>query len=156
MHNFLKTLHGFLQCREKESVTVREFTRLASWSARYSAVCRSLKPFTKDLFNAIRGRTVMNATFLPDEIAVRAVWLWRSYLITWELKGSADARPIASMAPGPPTYVIEYDASLSGVGLVISTLVEGELQLLKVAKVVFPYDLGVDSGLQNTWNSSLW
>jgi hypothetical protein len=50
MHNFLRTLHGFLQCREKESVTVREFTRLASWSARYSAVCRPLKPFTKDLF----------------------------------------------------------------------------------------------------------
>ena len=151
-HNFLKTLHGFMSFDVTKPVTVGQVNRLASWAARYSAICRALQPFTKDLFNEIKGRTRMNATFILSASATRTVHLWRAYLVLLELQHSVYSRPICSLAMRAVKYVIEYDASLTGIGLILSRVdpANGTLHLMKVAKVVLPYSLGEDSGFQNS------
>lgn len=62
------------------------------------------------------------------------------------------SRPINTLAMRAVEYVIGYDASLTGIGLIISRVdpVTETLHLMKVVKVVLPYSLGEDSGFQNS------
>ena len=46
-HNLLKTLHGFMIIKAGQFLSVRHFMRLASWSSRYSVICRYMRPFTQ-------------------------------------------------------------------------------------------------------------
>jgi hypothetical protein len=55
-HNYLKTLNGMMTLDTNRGVGVRDIQRVASWASRYSAICRSLKPFTQDLFDMVKGK----------------------------------------------------------------------------------------------------
>jgi hypothetical protein len=151
-HNFLKTLHGFMSTHEGERVRGAQMLKLASWAARYSAVCRSLRPFTRDLFNEVKGLRSKSVLINLSASAVRTIWLWRVSLILLELQPQEFSRPLLSLVWRPITYVIEYDASLTGIGLVLSKLeADGVTKsLLKVVKVALPFHLGDDSGYQNS------
>ena len=83
-HNYLKTLNGFLHLDTERGVQVRDIQRVASWASRYSAVCRSLKPFTQDLFDMIRGKTT-HAAIKWTERARRAVKVWRATLLALKM-----------------------------------------------------------------------
>ena len=150
--NFLKTLHGFLRVDEDGPVTVRTMQTLASWASRYSLICRSLKPLSVDLYSAVRGYNNPDVRIFLDDDAKRAIRLWRACLIALECDHDGLARPIRSLAPRVADYTIEYDASLSGLGIILSsTPADGSAsRLLKVIKVDLPFDLGDDSGYQNT------
>jgi hypothetical protein len=69
-----------------------------------------------------------------------------------ELQPQEFSRPLLSLVWRPITYVIEYDASLTGIGHVLSKLEADEVtkSLLKVVKVALPFYLGDDSGFQNS------
>jgi hypothetical protein len=55
------------------------------------------------------------------------------------------------MVRRPPTFLVEYDASLTGIGLVISYYDPvTEWTVFQVAKLELPFDLGDDSGFQNS------
>ena len=68
------------------------------------------------------------------------------------MQGSTYARPIESLFRGKISFVIEYDASLTGIGLVLSgwDAELGVARVMKVSKIVLPFDLGVDSSFQNS------
>jgi hypothetical protein len=151
-HNFLKTLHGFMSTNEGEKVRGGQLLKLASWAARYSAVCRSLRPFTKDLFNEVKGLRNKSVLLGLSKSAVRTIWLWRVSLVLLELRHEEFSRPIPSLVWRPVEYVLEYDASLTGAGLVLSKLGNDGLTktLLKAVKIRFPFMLGDDSGFQNS------
>jgi len=52
--NMLKTLHGLVEINETKSISLKELQKVASWAARYSMICRQLKPYTRTLFCGIR------------------------------------------------------------------------------------------------------
>jgi hypothetical protein len=151
VRNFLHTLHGFLSVTETETVSVREVQRLASWASRYGLVCRALCPFTMDLFSARRGYTDIETRLTLPAAARRAIMLWRCALVTLGCDPLRFACPLHTLAEKPPSLQIEYDASLTGIGIILSELsATGETQLIGAVKLPIPVDLGGDSGYQNS------
>ena len=61
------------------------------------------------------------------------------------------SRPIHTIVKRAPTFLIEYDASLTGLGLVLSYWDPvSSWTILTVVQVKLPFDLQDDSGFQNT------
>ena len=151
-HNFLKTLYGMLQVDVRKKVPVRSVQRLASWASRYSAVCRQLKPFTQDLFNMIRGRHQhVSVDWSPE--AIQAIDLWRATLVALHLDPDRFARPICSIGTRSPEYLLEYDASLTGIGFVLSSLTASGAKADTLCAAMIPltsYLLDGASTYQNT------
>ena len=108
-----------------------------------------MKPFVRDLYAEIAGRSKRGFVTLGEH-ARRCIRLWRCSLVALELKRSEFNRPIATMREKRVEYVIEYDASLRGVGLVLFSIEDGVETMMKAAKVALPYDLGSNAGFQNT------
>jgi hypothetical protein len=73
-------------------------------------------------------------------------------LVLLELRHEEFSRPLSSLVWRPVDYVVEYDASLTGAGLVLSKLANDGLTktFLKAVKIRFPLSLGDDSGFQNS------
>ena len=149
-HNFLKTFYGFMSCDETKKMEVKEIEKLASWASRYGAICTSMQPFVKDLYAEIAGRH-RRAMVQLGENACRCVRLWRSTLIALELNEFEYSRPLESFGVKDVEYLIEYDASLKGAGILIIKI-DGDRNetVVKAAKIRFPFDLHGNSGYQNT------
>ena len=77
--------------------------------------------------------------------------LWRCALVTLGCDPLLFARPLHTLAEKAPSLQIEYDASLTGLGIILSELSDtGEAQLICAVKLPIPFDLGADSGYQNS------
>jgi len=150
--NFLKCLYGFASVEEDRPVPVRTLEKLASWSSRYATVCRQMKPFSSELYRATSGRLRNVSINLTVEApgAVRCIKMWRSLLCLLVTNGQEYQRPLSTFSQSPPTIVLEYDASLSGIGVIIYRCVDGAEIEWVVIQEEFPYDLGDDSGFQNS------
>ena len=152
-HNYLKTLHGFFTVNENKPVKVKELQKLASWGSRYSAVCRFMRPYTNDLFTAMSGHgSNRNQARRLSEDARICIYLWRCCLCMMGLRSSYKySRLMNSYVPSKPKYLVEFDGSLTGVGILIYKLDRfGNETLWRVARFVFPFDLEQDSSYQNT------
>ena len=77
-------------------------------------------------------------------------WIWRAFFILIAIKPEAFARHIRSFKSFNSLFRIEYDASLTGIGLVFFKLNEGDWKTFKVLSIDVPYLLEGDSGMQNT------
>ena len=64
--NFLKCLYGFASVNEGRPVPVRTLEKLASWSSRYSAICRHMKPYRSDLYKAVSYGVLAGASQLNE------------------------------------------------------------------------------------------
>ena len=115
--NFLNTVYGFLTVDLDAPMTIKGAQRLASWSSRYSIICRAMRPFCSALHRLTTGRTSPNATFPMTEEAKTAIRLWRAMLFLVRYDELRFTRPLASFCAEPPTYIIEFDASLKGAGI---------------------------------------
>jgi hypothetical protein len=150
-HNFLKTLYGFVTIDETRPVPFKTLERLCSWAARYGVICRDLKPFSGDLYDVIRGRTLAHGSLQLHDEAQRVVKLWRGMLSLLELDSERFSRPLETFRSRRSALLIEYDASLTGLGVIVfqrsPTGVERELFFMQIP---LPYDLHQDSGFQNT------
>jgi hypothetical protein len=152
-HNFLKTMHGFFMVDETKPVRIKVLQKLASWGSRYAAVCRFMRPYTNDLFTAMGGKVGnSNVARRLDTAAQYCIRLWRCCLCLMGLRSACKyTRLMHSYVPSAPKYLVEFDGSLTGVGIIIFRVDEnGNEQLWKVARFVFPFNLGCDSSFQNT------
>ena len=150
-HNFYKALYGFFTVDENEAVPVRVLQKLASWASRYSSVSRFMRPFTTDLYRAMGGTNRKNSSRHLDDDAKFCVRLWRCCLCLMELKSNKEfSRSMHSYLPQSSKYLVEFDGSLTGVGMVLYRMCLGATVLWKVARFVFPFDLAGDSSYQNT------
>jgi hypothetical protein len=148
--NFLKALFAFVNV-EVDSVTVGEMQVLASYASRYSTIIRSLKPFTADLFAAMGGWTNKRRRLELSDDAKRAVKGWRVNLVLLELDEEAFARPIASVPAQPVSWLLEFDASLTGLGLIWSEVPESGVPTVRWAmSLTLPFSFGSRSAFQNT------
>lgn len=146
--NFLKTLHGFYTVDVSQKVSMKTIEKLASWASRYASICRCLKPFTGDLHaekKGLRNRNITKFLLHPTRLTI---CLWRAFLCLMELSGSIYRRSLDTFVIRPAEYAIEYDASLSGFGVIVYRNMAGSAW--KVTRGDFPFLLGSDSSYQNT------
>ena len=152
LKNFQKALAAFVRVAV-ERVTVGELLTLASYASRYSTVVRSMKPFTADLFVALGNWKNKKVVLTLSEDAKRAIKVWRVSLVLLELDRAAFARPILSIIRRPVSWLLEFDASLTGIGLIISSIGDSDdaQPLVRWASsTTLPFEFDSQSAFQNT------
>ena len=123
--NFLNTLYGFMSIDLEAPISLRVAQRLASWGSRYGSICRAMRPFSAALHRMAAGRTTRMSTFLVNSEAKLAIRLWRTMLVLVRFDEARYSRPMQSFVKTMPEYIIEFDASLSGVGILWYKRVNG-------------------------------
>ena len=76
--NFMNALYGFFTTELDKKISLATAQKLASWSGRYSKICRAMRPFCGALHRATAGWKNPRATFLLPEEARRAIRGWRA------------------------------------------------------------------------------
>jgi len=148
--NLLKCLHGFFSVDLESNVSIKMIERWASWCSRYSIILPVLKPLTLILHGEHAG---MVNRLVSKRLSVEAklvCWIWRAFFILIAIKPEHFARPILSFKTFSSLFRVEYDASLAGLGLIISRLDGEDWKTFKVLAVKVPYLLRGDSSFQNT------
>ena len=126
-HNVLKVFYGFCEMRNRHHLAVREIMKLASWSTRYSLVCRWMRPLTSFLYSSSVGYSNLDAQ-VPVSDDMRVILdLWIMFLILMELDPPKFTRGISTFTSTTPSLHINLDASLTGLGLIISRITEARL-----------------------------
>jgi len=155
--NFNKVLYGFFSVDFDRPVSVRTLERLCSWSARYTIILRCLKPFTAILYREVGGgrHRNRNAKIALSELGKMCIQAWRASLVLLRLRGSTFSRPIESFRHDPPSFILEYDGCLSGIGVILrdaNSVVDGDRAsgIVSISSLDFEFDLGQDSSFQNT------
>ena len=115
--NFLRTLHGFLSIDLQGTINLPTAQKLASWSSRYSLICNVMSPFSSALYRMTCGRNNPHSLFAIPEDAKTAIRLWRATLFLLDYDENQFSRKFVSFDEHPCEYIIEFDASLSGVGI---------------------------------------
>ena len=116
--NRLSTLHGFATIDLNGAMTLKMAQKLASWASRYGKICRVMRPFCGALNRLIAGRTESHATFSLSAEARIAIKCWTAMLCLVRYQETRFTRTLESFAPSTPTSIAEFDASLSGAGLI--------------------------------------
>ena len=114
--NVHKAVHGFLTVDTDSNVPVRVLEKLASWASRYGGICTEMLPITKQLYFEYSGLDHNKSKALTTE-GQRAVRVLRLLIMLTALDESRFARPIRSFRPGSAKFVIEFDGSLTGAGI---------------------------------------
>ena len=149
--NCLKCLYAFFSVDVNSPVKIINLQTLASLSSRYALVCRLMRPFCGALYGEMKGLRKRNISKLLSEESIRCIEMWRIFLVLMELDyESGYRRPFDSFRLRESSFLLEYDASLEGLGLVIFKLEDEEELLWKVVAVGLPYELEGNSSYQNT------
>jgi hypothetical protein len=151
--NFLKTVHAFCSFDIDGTTTEHQVEVMASLASRYAQLCRHMLPYTCALytfstkFNGSPFQRLHLTSAAKIEVA-----LWRSYLVALDLDEAKAARPLESFRPRTASVLIEYDASLTGFAVGISTLDEsGNVVLVSYTAINPPYPATTDSSYQNVY-----
>ena len=116
--NMLRLVYGFFTVDLNHKVPVRVVEKLVSWNSRYSVICPAMKPFSRALYSLVAGMTNRCALVEFTSEARRAVRLWRAMLVLLAEDGISFDRTIRSFVSDTrPCYIVEFDASLTGVGI---------------------------------------
>ena len=116
--NFLTALNGYMTADLDAGVDLRSAQRLASWSSRYGKICRVMRPFCGALNRLTTGRTSPHAVVPLSNEAKVAIKCWRAMLCLVRYSEARFTRSLASFTIAPSHVVAEFDASLSGAGLI--------------------------------------
>jgi len=162
--NIDKALVKFLRVDEEANVSVKEIQTLASYTARYSKVCRQMKPYGSLMYAPLKGKRWggrsrgRKSLSLSPETQV-CIKRWRAFLCLQELEPEKYRRSMLDFTEREPEFIIQYDASLEGFGILISRLREGgSRELIMVSGFMVDgrfarekmFDLRGDSGFQNS------
>ena len=150
-HNFRKLLYGLFSVDLDATLPIPLIEKFASWASRYTAICRFMAPFTGDLYGEIAGMRNRHASKILSPAAKECLLMWRMFACILRLDPTNYARDITSFNRSTSQYLLEYDASLSGIGIIIYAL-DTRAQWVEhiVSRADFPFDLGQDSSFQNT------
>jgi hypothetical protein len=158
-HNLLRTFYDFFQVKLGGYVTVKYLQRLASYSSRYSTICRYMRPFSQYLYAAASGYQKENVKILVTEDLMVVIDLWTMVLVLTVIEPARFQRSIASFAQMEPSILINFDASLTGFGLIFYRIVSDvdssgnrrvtSHQVFAVMQYSTPYRLNSESKYQN-------
>jgi hypothetical protein len=121
--------------------------RLASWASRYGQICLYIRPFTRNLYCAYAGKGRAQS-FALDEATLRSMRVIRLMLVITVLGPLKFSRPMRSFRLRRVTVIIEFDASLSGIGII--WYVGNERPVGAVAVDISLLGFGEDSQFQNS------
>lgn len=134
--NFNKVLYGFFSLANATYSQVRTLNKLASWSTRYSLVYVWMKPFSRVLYNSFKGYDNQLVYIKLNRETIGVIRLWCASLVLTYLNPTLLYRPLESFTKKSiPSWTIEYDASLTGAGLILSYRRVERL----VSSIVFPF-----------------
>lgn len=88
-----------------------------------------MKPYVRVLYKEYTGRKE-HVQFQLSEMACRVIQLFRVLLGLTAVNELRFARTLDSFAERKPTVIIEFDASLQGIGLLYYTLSNNEEKLV--------------------------
>jgi hypothetical protein len=145
--NVLKAVYGFLSVDLEAPIEVRYLEKLASWASRYGGICVEMLPLCKILYSEYKGLQ-HNAFKVMSLQAKRAVRIFRVLIIMTALDETRFARSMWSFCPARAQYVIEFDGSLYGAGLIWYGVQDGEEVLLGGCAVDFG-DMGFGDNSEN-------
>ena len=150
--NFMNTIYGFMKVDLSLPMSLHTAQRLASWGSRYSMICRVMRPFCGALHRLSHGRKERQATFFLSEEAKIAIRGWRAMLCLVHLDEQRFTRSLDSFRDEVPSYVIEFDASLNGAGIIWFNKAGNGTEVCMGASAVDLSGLGFgeDSSYQNT------
>jgi hypothetical protein len=87
---------------------------------------------------------------LSDDAAT-TIRMWRSFFVFLEINPITYKRDLVSFTSHAPTYVLEYDASLTGVGVILFKVDTNGIETeWKVIQQEYHYNLNQQSKFQNT------
>jgi hypothetical protein len=144
--NHYKAIYSYF----KEAQTLQTMQELASRATRYSTVCRYMRPYTAAFYAMTTGFRSESARHKLSAEAVMDVQMWKAFLCLLAFDEQNYARPIESFRAHPSRFRIEYDASLTGLGLVLSERCDQDWAIIQYVGMIFPFDVKKDSSYQNT------
>jgi hypothetical protein len=149
--NLLKAFYGFFVLDLEAKTNLEEVERIASYSQRYSLVCRVMLPFQACFNRMIATHWNGHDRFHWTEEAKLAIRMWRGALYLVSSDETRYTKPLWSFRPQATHYIIETDGSLSEVGFILFELTDGgEVCLGGGAADLTPFGFGKDSSWQNT------
>jgi hypothetical protein len=120
--NMLKAMHAFFFVSLEGTLSLSEVERMASYASRYSVLCAQMRPYAAALHafkTTFEGDH--NSRKRPSELVKCDVVMWQSFFCLLQLDPANFARPLDSFRQRTATVQIEYDASLTGLGVMVST-----------------------------------
>ena len=150
--NFMNAVYGFYTTSVDKKIDLASAQKLASLGSRYSKICRAMRPFCGALHRATAGRKNRHAKFLMPEEARRAIRGWRAMLFLVSFDEQKYSRRMRSFLPEKLKYIVEFDASLSGAGILwYERMANGsEVAIGGSAVDLRIFEFGSDSSFQNT------
>ena len=115
--NALKAFYGFMTVDLDTKVPLSTVQRWASWAERYGEICTYMKPYRRLLYGATR-RLQCATTILLDQEVKRAVRLYGALIALVLVVEQRFNRTMESFQAREPDLIIEFDASLGGVGVI--------------------------------------
>jgi len=116
--NVHKAMYGFMTTDLGESVTVQQLMRLGSWASRYGTICRHMRPFSRFIYAAYAGRRNLYATVAMTSALRIVIRLFRVLFLLSSLNLAVFSRPFASFLRRTARLIAEFDACLTGVGVI--------------------------------------
>jgi hypothetical protein len=149
--NVLRAMHGFMVVDLSKRVPVPTMQKLASWGSRYDRICVYMRPFVRVLHRQYAGRR-QQCSLMYDEDGCRVVRIFRVLLLLTTINEQKFARRLVSFEVGAHKLVVEFDASLTGVGLLWFLVDDNgvEVPLGGSAVDLTPLGFGEDASYQNT------
>ena len=142
LKNVHKAVHGFLTVDTDLPVPVRVLEKLASWASRYGGICTEMLPVTKQLYFEYSGLDHNKSKRLTKE-GQRAVRVLRLLIMLTALDESRFARPLRSFRKGCARFVVEFDGSLSGAGIIWYEVQEDGTEMLLGGAAISIKDCGL-------------
>jgi hypothetical protein len=141
--NRWKTIRILFRVNENDSMTVLDLMRVASYASRYSKICPLMTPYSSHIYSNVRWRTNIYAIVIAEDISIeckQAIQLWRIVIAMMELRkeDSRFYRTFESFIGLQHTqYKIEFDASLTGAGIIVSKQINNAWTILRIASISY-------------------
>lgn len=152
--NLLRTLYAFFKVDTRGPIAVVDIQRMASLASRYCFLLPELRPFSRALYGCIRGIRNRRVSVPLTPAARLSVELWRTLLCAIALDERRFARPFHTFVPREAETVIQFDASLQGIGILLYERDRGSGDEVLIGGTAVPF-MGwemdeEDSSMQNT------
>ena len=79
--NFLKAFYVFFEIDLESTFSLKELQRFQSYGARYSTICRLLRPLQAGFNSMVTGKSNSSATWKLSQACKIAILLWRAMLV---------------------------------------------------------------------------
>eukprot|EP01034_Spumella_vulgaris_P022117 gene22117-28220_t len=152
-HNMQKAIYIFFVKDINGAFTLTDAQRMASLANRYVELCPHMTPYTASLYKFEKGYNAKGGALRHLSLEQkRDVEMWRAFLCLSKFDTKFYARPMRTFLRAKPTYVMNYDASLTGLGVRISRIIpeSEQYELMVYTAMSIPFSgIKGDSSHQN-------